>query len=127
MRHVDVKQPTFSEDDKSVVSECEPGVCLSARAMLSPDSPSPDVSWQNNFLVQCTMPVMELVMSAQLVPYSDVLGLDRSVRNFEIPLSLQMVDHDGPSPGHPIGMQQALLACSRHIGRFLLRGAMHSS
>ena len=67
-------------------------------------------------LTQCTMPVMEMVMAAQPVPYTDVLELDRSIRNYEIPLSLQMVDTDGPPPGYPLDMQQALLACSRHIG-----------
>lgn len=83
-----------------------------------PESLHADVSWQNDFLVECTIPVSEAVMSAQPMPYSDILGLDRKVRNFQIPLSLQLVDSDGTSPGHPLALQQALTACSRYIGAF---------
>ncbi|KAI0699104.1 fungal-specific transcription factor domain-containing protein [Cytidiella melzeri] len=93
MRHVDVKRPT-AEDNDHVITEY--------------------VWWQNDFLVECTIPVVDATMSVKPVPYPEILTLDRKVRNFNIPLALQMVfDTDSPPPTRPLAMQQALIASSR--------------
>ncbi|KAI0345766.1 hypothetical protein BDW22DRAFT_1389654 [Trametopsis cervina] len=92
LQHVDMKRPVV-EDNDEVVNEY--------------------VWWQNEFLVECTIPVVETTMSVQPVSYKDVLQLDRKIRNFDIPLSLQMVEIDDAPPTHPLGMQQALITCSR--------------
>ncbi|KAI0086530.1 hypothetical protein BDY19DRAFT_960418 [Irpex rosettiformis] len=93
MRYVDVKRPT-AEDENPVVTDY--------------------IWWQNEFLVQCTIPVVDVTLSVQPTPYADILLLDREIRNFNIPLSLQMVDDiDHQPPPRPLGMQQAMVATSR--------------
>ena len=73
-----------------------------------------DIWWQNRFLVECTLPVVDITLSVQPTPYDDVLKLDRDIRNFDVPLALQMVDDvDHQPPLRPLGMQQALIASSR--------------
>lgn len=74
-----------------------------------------DHEWQHKFLSQCMIPVLDAVASAQPIPYPDILGLDSRTRNLEIPLALQMVDHDGITPAHPLAMQQAMLSSTRHV------------
>ncbi|THH01564.1 hypothetical protein EW026_g1152 [Hermanssonia centrifuga] len=94
MRHVDAKQPTFYDNNNTTRYH----------------------QWQYAFLAQCTIPVLEAVISPQLPNYSDILGLDTRIRNFDVPPSLQMIDNDGVAPSHPLAMQQATTACTREIG-----------
>ncbi|OCH85576.1 hypothetical protein OBBRIDRAFT_891076 [Obba rivulosa] len=70
-------------------------------------------AWINTFLVRLMEPVLETVISTQLPNYSDVLGLDGKIRDFEVPLHLRMIDNDGLAPKHPLGMQQGMVLCSR--------------
>ncbi|EMD39931.1 hypothetical protein CERSUDRAFT_112176 [Gelatoporia subvermispora B] len=70
-------------------------------------------AWMNGFLVRLMAPVLESVICTQPPSYSDVLGLDGKIRDFEVPLHLRMIDNDGLAPKHPLGMQQGMVLCSR--------------
>lgn len=66
--------------------------------------------------MQCIIPVLDIVMSPKPANYLDVLDLDSTIRNYDIPTALQMIDNDGVGPSHPLSMQQAMTSCTREIG-----------
>ncbi|GJE98290.1 fungal-specific transcription factor domain-containing protein [Phanerochaete sordida] len=91
MRNVDARQPAFNGD-------------------------SPDAQyhhWQYSFLAHCMLPVLDRVTSTQPTGYTEILGLDNRVRNFDVPPMLQMVDNDRVTTNE--AMQQAMTACTREI------------
>lgn len=59
-------------------------------------------------------PVLDVVTSTQPVVYSDVLGLDKKIRQFAIPHLLQMLDREGYTPSDM--MRQAMTTCTREVG-----------
>ena len=91
-------------------------VCLTLHAPLHVLTPRSDHHWQYSFLVQCTIPVLDIVASPQSPNYAEVLTLDYKIRDYLIPTALQMIDNDGIGPNHPLAMQQAMTSCTREIG-----------
>lgn len=75
-----------------------------------------DHQWQYSFLIQCTIPVLDVVTSPQSPSYVEVLTLDYKIRDYHIPPALQMIDNDGIGPNHPLAMQQAMTSCTRDVG-----------
>lgn len=73
-----------------------------------------DHHWQHGFLAHCMIPILDRVTSTQPTNYTDILGLDHRVRNFDYPAMLQMVDSASVTPNE--AMQQAMVACTREIG-----------
>lgn len=64
--------------------------------------------------------MVDVTLSVQPTSYDDILKLDRDIRNFDVPLALQMVDDvDHQPPLRPLGMQQALIATSRLCSTYL--------
>ncbi|CAL1713138.1 unnamed protein product [Somion occarium] len=98
VRYFDARSPTFSSDDG-------PGAFTSASYH----------EWQHNFLVHCMLPVADAVAVIQAPEYTEILGLDGRIRDFDVPNALRMMDQDDMVPPHPRALQQALIACNREI------------
>lgn len=114
MKHVDAKQPSFGNEGSADAQ------CLSRIFVLwdtSADHWLADHRWQYGFLAHCMIPVLDAVTATQPTSYSDILGLDSRIRNFDVPPILQMVDNDGVSASE--AMQQAMAACTREIGEMI--------
>ena len=117
MRHVDAKQPSFCYDD-TPDAQCKssPYTGFSQWTQAS----STDHQWQYSFLAQCIIPVLDAVIVPQPPSYSEILGLDSKIRNFDVPPSLQMIDNDGVAPNHPLAMQQGMTTCARETGASIM-------
>ncbi|THH30715.1 hypothetical protein EUX98_g3450, partial [Antrodiella citrinella] len=96
LRHIDAKQP----DDN-----------------LPIDSPLGLLyhKWLHDFQLNCILPVTEIVASPVEPPYPDILAMDSKIRDFDVPNTFRMIDHDGMAPAHPKSLQQAMIACTREI------------
>ena len=116
MRHVDAKQPSFSYDDTPDAQRMFPSGYVAGRPCSHRFYV--DHQWQYSFLAQCTIPVVDAVITPQPPSYSDILDLDSKIRNFDVPPSLQMIDNEGVAPNHPLAMQQGMTACTRETSAY---------
>ena len=74
------------------------------------------IKWQHDFFEACTSRVLETIALVQPVPYSHVLTLDSTIRDFPLPPELDMFGPDGSSTETTLLMQQALASSRRQIG-----------
>ncbi|KAI0917333.1 hypothetical protein AcV5_007828 [Taiwanofungus camphoratus] len=100
IRHVDAKRPAYNSLDDSPFTSAG----------------STYHEWRDIFLSQCMIPVLDAIVSPVPPSYSDVLGLDAKIRDFEIPPILRLAENGGLAPRHPIGLQQSLTLSTREIG-----------
>ncbi|KAI0781976.1 hypothetical protein C8Q75DRAFT_728229 [Abortiporus biennis] len=98
LKHVDAKQPGYNYGAAS----SSDARCRSALYH----------EWHHSFHMQCMVPVVEIVASPQAPNYSEVLGLDSQIRDFDVPSLLQITND---APPHPLPMQRAMTACTREI------------
>ncbi|KAH9950592.1 hypothetical protein B0H21DRAFT_866625 [Amylocystis lapponica] len=98
MRYMDAKPPVYNLD-------------LDSSSNISAHYHA----WRDAFLAQCMIPVMDISITPQPAGYSDILGWDWKIRDFNIPPNLRMTDKDGLAPNHPVGMQQALTLLAREV------------
>lgn len=78
-----------------------------------------DHKWLHDFQLHCMLPVAEIVATPVEPAYPDILKIDGKIRDFDVPTSLRMIDHDGRAPVHPRALQQAMIACTRETGKFI--------
>ena len=116
MRNVDAKPPAFSSVDTpdALCQSCLFLMLCIARAPRCLTPLSVDHHWQYGFLSHCMLPILDCVTSTQPTSYTEILGLDHRVRNFDYPTMLQMVDNASLPASE--AMQQAMVACTREIG-----------
>lgn len=73
--------------------------------------------WKYQYRTQCLIPVVEEAFGAKAPNYATILKLDRRIRDFEIPSSLQLGfpgDKDqGGGTGLSLSMQKYMLFCER--------------
>ncbi|KAK7690028.1 hypothetical protein QCA50_006672 [Cerrena zonata] len=96
-QHIDTRSPTFSSDPSS-------GGMIGASYF----------EWQHNFLIECMLPVVDVVSAARAPSYISILALDSRIRDFDVPSSLRMMDQDDDS-AHPLALHQAMIACHREV------------
>ncbi|KAH9891660.1 hypothetical protein C8Q73DRAFT_700238 [Cubamyces lactineus] len=67
--------------------------------------------WQYTFTEQCLSPILELVVSTNPPPYTEVLLWDARVRDFELPL----LPTPGPPSGNGLCLMQMWAAMTREV------------
>ncbi|KJA15804.1 hypothetical protein HYPSUDRAFT_58593 [Hypholoma sublateritium FD-334 SS-4] len=103
--HVDIKPPTcFSSSlyvarNKSIFPDAALGV---------------DHEWKNMFFTKCLMPILSAVVAVQLPEYTQIIVLDCSVRDFDVPVLLDEHQRHAAIP-YFLVMQHGLVAMSREI------------
>ena len=71
-----------------------------------------DQRWQYTFTEQCLSPILELVVSTNPPPYTEVLLWDARVRDFELPPPPTA----GPPSGNGMCLMQMWAAMTREVG-----------
>lgn len=77
--------------------------------------------WKYQYRTQCLIPVVEEAFGAKAPNYATILKLDRRIRDFEIPISLQLgspADNSQRSVGLPLSMQKYMLFCEKETSAF---------
>ncbi|GJJ10068.1 hypothetical protein Clacol_004294 [Clathrus columnatus] len=88
--------------------------------------PSFHTVWKYQYRTQCLVPVVEEAFGAKAPNYATILKLDRRIRDFEIPTSLQLgfpTDGNQGSIGLPLSMQRYMLFCERETSLLYLHRA----
>jgi hypothetical protein len=80
---------------------------------------STDHEWKHGFFLNCLTPVLVTAISAQPQLYSDILDVDKKIRDFYIPPTLNIFNSEGIIDIRQLTMQQVLVASGREIGGFL--------
>lgn len=80
---------------------------------------STDHEWKHGFFLHCLTPVIVTTISAQPQPYSSILDVDKKIRDFHIPPTLNIFNSEGITDIRQLTMQQVLVASGREIGEFL--------
>lgn len=79
---------------------------------------STDHEWKHGFFLNCLTPVLTTAISAQPHPYQKILDVDKIIRDFSIPPTLDIFNLDGIHDKRQLTMQQVLVSSGREIGVF---------
>ena len=72
--------------------------------------------WKYQYRSQCLVPVVEEAFGAKSPSYATILKLDRKIRDFDIPSSLQLsipLEGDTSSVSFSLSMQRYMLFCEK--------------
>ena len=78
------------------------------------------IRWKYQYRSQCLVPVVEEAFGAKSPGYSTILKLDRKIRDFEIPSSLQLgipPDTDTSTANLSLSMQRYMLFCEKETSQ----------
>ena len=79
---------------------------------------STDHEWKHGFFLNCLTPVLTTAISAQPQPYHKILDVDKDIRDFTVPPTLDIFNVDGIHDNRQLTMQQVLVSSGREIGVF---------
>ena len=79
---------------------------------------STDHEWKHVFFLNCLTPVLTTAISAQPQPYQKILDVDKIIRDFSVPPTLDIFNVDGIHDNRQLTMQQVLVSSGREIGVF---------
>lgn len=79
---------------------------------------STDHEWKHGFFLNCLTPVLTTAISAQPQPYQKILDVDKIIRDFTVPPTLDIFNIDGIRDNRQLTMQQVLVSSGREIGVF---------
>ncbi|KAF8843214.1 hypothetical protein BDN67DRAFT_964572 [Paxillus ammoniavirescens] len=96
--HVDCRRPSYAVPEMYIV----PGT-LSYH------------EWKHGFFLDCLTPVLTTAISAQRQPYTRILDVDKTIRNFKVPPTLDIFNADGIRDNRQLTMQQVLVSSGREI------------
>lgn len=77
-----------------------------------------DHEWKHGFFLHCLTPVLTTAISAQTQPYHKILDVDKIIRDFTVPPTLDIFYADGIRDNRQLTMQQVLVSSGREIGVF---------
>ncbi|KAG8214728.1 Choline/Carnitine o-acyltransferase-domain-containing protein [Butyriboletus roseoflavus] len=102
-----------------------PSICLDHVDCRRPSYAAPEMyivpgaqsyhEWKHGFFLNCLTPVLTTAISAQPQPYQRILDVDRIIRNFSIPPTLDIFNIDGIHDNRQLTMQQVLVSSGREI------------
>ncbi|KAG1797771.1 uncharacterized protein HD556DRAFT_1355214 [Suillus plorans] len=98
LQHVDCRRPSYTSEEMYIVSEAQSYH-----------------EWKHGFFLQCLTPVIVTTISAQPQPYSSILDVDKKIRDFHIPPTLNIFNSEGITDIRQLTMQQVLVASGREI------------
>ncbi|KAH7913978.1 fungal-specific transcription factor domain-containing protein, partial [Hygrophoropsis aurantiaca] len=98
LSHVDCHQPSYAVEGMFIV----PG----AQSYHQ---------WKHEFFLECLTPVLTAAISAKQQPYRVVMEVDKKIRNFNIPPTLDIFHSDGVIGNRQLTMQQVLVSSGREI------------
>ncbi|KAG0700446.1 fungal-specific transcription factor domain-containing protein [Suillus ampliporus] len=98
LQHVDCRRPSYAAEGMYIV----PG----AQSYHE---------WKHGFFLHCLTPVLVTAISAQPQPYSGILDVDKKIRDFHIPSTLNIFNSEGITNIRQLTMQQVLVASGREI------------
>lgn len=78
-----------------------------------------DHEWKHGFFLNCLTPVLTTAISAQPQPYQKILDVDKIIRDFTVPPTLDIFNLDGIHDNRQLTMQQVLVSSGREIGVFV--------
>lgn len=86
---------------------------------LSPFTQLTDHEWKHGFFLHCLTPVLTTAISAQPQPYQKILDVDKTIRDFNVPPTLDIFNLDGIHDNRQLTMQQVLVSSGREIGTII--------
>lgn len=102
-----------------------PSICLEHVDCRRPSYSTPEMrtvggsqsyhEWKHGFFYHCLTPVLNAAISAQHPPYSKILEVDQSVRNYPVPPTLDIFNQEYTLSNRQLGMQQVLVSSGREI------------
>ena len=98
-----------------------PGAQSCEHRLMAPCSlftQSTDHEWKHGFFLNCLTPVLTTAISAQPQPYQKILDVDKIIRDFTVPPTLDIFNIDGIRDNRQLTMQQVLVSSGRDIGVF---------
>ncbi|KAG1749298.1 hypothetical protein EDB19DRAFT_1681874 [Suillus lakei] len=98
LQHVDCRQPSYASEGMYIV----PG----AQSYHE---------WKHGFFLHCLTPVLVTAISAQPQLYSGILDVDKKIRDFHVPPTLNIFNTEGITNIRQLTMQQVLVASGREI------------
>ncbi|KAG1880645.1 fungal-specific transcription factor domain-containing protein [Suillus tomentosus] len=98
LQHVDCRRPSYTSEEMYIVSEAQSYH-----------------EWKHGFFLHCLTPVIVTTISAQPQPYSSILDVDKKIRDFHIPPTLNIFNSEGITDIRQLTMQQVLVASGREI------------
>ncbi|KAG1743311.1 fungal-specific transcription factor domain-containing protein [Suillus paluster] len=98
LQHVDCRRPSYAAEGMYIV----PG----AQSYHE---------WKHGFFLHCLTPVLVTAISAQPQTYSGILDVDKKIRDFHIPPTLNIFNSEGITNIRQLTMQQVLVASGREI------------
>ncbi|KAG2145884.1 fungal-specific transcription factor domain-containing protein [Suillus clintonianus] len=98
LQHVDCRRPSYVAEGMNII----PG----AQSYHE---------WKHGFFQHCLTPVLVTAISAQPQPYSGILDVDKKIRDFHIPPTLNIFNPEGTRNIRQLTMQQVLVASGREI------------
>ncbi|KAF8133962.1 hypothetical protein EV363DRAFT_1161363 [Boletus edulis] len=96
--HVDCRRPSYAA----------PEMCIVPGAQSYHE-------WKHGFFLNCLTPVLTTAISAQPQPYQKILDVDRTIRDFTVPPTLDIFNVDGIHDNRQLTMQQVLVSSGREI------------
>lgn len=98
LQHVDCRRPSYAAEGMYIVPEAQSYH-----------------EWKHGFFLNCLTPVLVTAISAQPQLYSDILDVDKKIRDFYIPPTLNIFNSEGIKDIRQLTMQQVLVASGREI------------
>lgn len=98
LQHVDCRRPSYASEGMYIVPEAQSYH-----------------EWKHGFFLNCLTPVLVTTVSAQQQPYSSILDVDKKIRDFYIPPTLDIFNPGGIVDIRQLTMQQVLVASGREI------------
>ncbi|KAG1765919.1 hypothetical protein EDD22DRAFT_879336 [Suillus occidentalis] len=98
LQHVDCRRPSYAAEGMYIVPEAQSYH-----------------EWKHGFFLNCLTPVLVTAISAQPQLYSDILDVDKKIRDFYIPPTLNIFNSEGITDIRQLTMQQVLVASGREI------------
>ncbi|KAG9315613.1 Choline/Carnitine o-acyltransferase-domain-containing protein [Chiua virens] len=102
-----------------------PSICLDHVDCRRPSYAAPEMfivpgaqsyhEWKHGFFLHCLTPVLTTAISAQPQPYQRILDVDKIIRHFTVPPTLDIFNVDGIHDNRQLTMQQVLVSSGREI------------
>ncbi|KAG2033698.1 fungal-specific transcription factor domain-containing protein [Suillus americanus] len=98
LQHVDCRRPSYVSEGMYIVPEAQSYH-----------------EWKHGFFLHCLTPVLVTAISAQPQLYSSILDVDKKIRDFHIPPTLNIFNSEGITDIRQLTMQKVLVASGREI------------
>jgi hypothetical protein len=98
LQHVDCRRPSYASEGMYIVPQAQSYH-----------------EWKHGFFLHCLTPVLVTAISAQPQLYSSILDVDKKIRDFHIPPTLNIFNSEGITDIRQLTMQQVLVASGREI------------